>query len=132
MTFTAIVPIVTTDRLRETRAFYVDVLGFELAFDSDHYLGVRAGPRGAPELGFMSPDADAPHRFEGRGITYSLVVDDADREHARLKEAGVAILAAPTDQPWGMRMFVALDPNGVAIVIGHPIQPAAEFAASMR
>lgn len=132
MSISSIVPIVTTDRLRETRAFYVDVLGFQLSFDHDHYLGVRAGDPGSAELGFMLPDADAPHRFEGRGLAYAVSVADADRECARLKALGLPILAEPADQPWGARSFVVADPNGVALVISHPIAPAAEFAAHMR
>lgn len=127
-----IVPIVTTDRLRETRAFYTGVLGFQLSFDHDHYLGVRAGDKGSAELGFMLPDADAPHRFEGRGLTFALSVENADRECARLKKLGLPILAGLADQPWGARSFIVADPNGVAIVISHPIAPAAEFAAHMR
>lgn len=132
MTITSIIPIVTTDRLRETRAFYVETLGFQLSFDHDHYLGVRAGAPGSPELGFMLPDADAPHRFEGRGMTFALRIEDADRECARLRRLGVAILSEPADQPWGARSFVVADPNGVALVISHEIAPAAEFAAHMR
>lgn len=132
MTLSSIVPIVTTDRLRETRAFYVDVLGFQLSFDHDQYLGVRTGAPGSAELGFMLPDADAPHRFEGRGLTFALRVADADHECERLRRLGVAILAEPADQPWGGRSFVVADPNGVAVVISHAIAPAAEFAAHMR
>jgi lactoylglutathione lyase len=30
-------------------------------------------------------------------------VDDPDREQERLSEAGVIILAPPTDRPWGER-----------------------------
>ncbi|MCE9595578.1 MAG: VOC family protein [Planctomycetes bacterium] len=126
-----IVPIVTTDRLAETRAFYVEKLGFQVAFDHDHYLGLRAGAAGSPELGFMRPDHDAPKKFEG-GVTFGLRVDDADREHARLRALGVTIVQPPTDQPWGARSFVALDPNGVALYFSHPIPAALEFQACVR
>src|SRR6185295_4562202 len=56
----SIVPCVTTDKMRETRAFWVGKLGFELSYDHEHYLGVRGGPKGAPEIGFMLPDKEAP------------------------------------------------------------------------
>jgi len=128
----AIVPCVTTDRMRETRAFWIDKLGFELSYDHPHYLGVRGGPKGAAELGFMLPDQDAPERFSGGGLTVCLKVADADREHARLAKSGVAIVAPPTDFPWGMRAFSVKDPNGVVVTIGHPIAAAVEFEASAR
>jgi catechol 2,3-dioxygenase-like lactoylglutathione lyase family enzyme len=127
-----IVPIVTTDRLRETRAFYVDLLGFELSFDHDAYLGVRAGPKGAPELGFMRPDVDAPVAFAGNGLTLGITVADADAECARLRRLGVPILQEPADQPWGARAFAVADPNGVTLYVSHPIPAAVEFAACVR
>ena len=127
-----IVPIVTTARMQQTRAFYVDLLGLQLSFDHDHYLGVRAGDRGAPELGFMLPDACAPDPFAGKGFTLSFRVADADRECARLRAAGVPIVQEPADMPWGARAFVVTDPNGVAIYVSHPIPAAVEFAACVR
>jgi catechol 2,3-dioxygenase-like lactoylglutathione lyase family enzyme len=127
-----IVPIVTTTRMRETRAFYVDQLGFELSYDHDHYLGVRGGPKGAPELGFMRPDAEAKDVFAGKGITIAIGVGDVDAECARLRRLGVPILQEPTDQPWGARTIVIQDPNGVALYLSHPIPAAVEFQHSAR
>lgn len=126
-----IVPIVTTHKLRETRAFYTELLGFELSYDHDCYLGIRAG-KGGPELGFMRPDADAPDGFDGRGITFGITVADADAQCARLRARGVAILQPPTDQPWGARSFVIRDPNGVVLYVSHPIPCAVEFSTCAR
>ena len=128
----AIVPCVTTSKMRETRAFWVEKLGFELSYDHEHYLGVRGGPKGAPEIGFMLPDADAPQNFAGAGLTLCLRVEDADRECARLWDAGVVIVAPPTDYPWGMRAFSVKDPNGIVVSIAHPIAAAVEFEACAR
>ena len=132
MSIQSIVPIVTTTNLRATRAFYVEKLGFQLSFDHDHYLGLRTGPQGSPEIGFMRPDAEAPEAFNGHGITLALRVEDADREHARLMRAGVEIAEPPQDQPWGARSFVVRDPNGVMIHLSHPIPAAMEFQESIR
>src|SRR5690349_6181768 len=127
-----IVPIVTTTRMRETRAFYLDQLGFELSYDHDHYLGVRGGPKGAPELGFMPPDAEAPEVFAGKGITVAIGVADVDAEYARLRRLGVEVVQEPTDQPWGARTIVIRDPNGIALYLSHPIPAAVEFQHSAR
>ncbi|HEX5053617.1 MAG TPA: VOC family protein [Planctomycetota bacterium] len=127
-----IVPIVTTSRLRETRAFYVDLLGFEVSFEHDHYLGVRAGPAGSAELGFMRPDADAPGTFGGLGMTFGIRVADADLECERLRTAGARIVQEPADMPWGARAFATVDPNGVALYVSHPIPATPEFAACVR
>jgi len=128
----SIIPCVTTSRMRETRAFWIDKLGFEISYDHEHYLGVRGGPKGAPEIGFMLPDKEAPESFSGAGLTLCLRVENADRECARLWDAGVAIVSPPTDYPWGMRAFVVKDPNGVAVTITHAIAAAVEFEACAR
>ena len=39
-------------------------------------------------------------------------VDDPDAEHERLQRAGVTVLAAPTDRPWGERTLHVSDPDG--------------------
>jgi predicted enzyme related to lactoylglutathione lyase len=132
MSIQSIVPIVTTKLMRETRAFYVDLLGFQLSYEHEHYLGVRGGADGSPELGFMLPDKDAPDVFNGKGITLGIRVDDADREHARLRRAGATILREPKDEPWGSRAFILRDPNGVTLYVSHPIPAALEFQASKK
>src|SRR5690349_1896250 len=120
MSIQSIVPIITTEKIRETREFYVGKLGFQVSFDHDHYIGLRAGAAGSPELGFMRPDPDSPKTFGG-GTTFAIRVENADRECARLTKLGATIVQPPTDQPWGARAFVALDPNGVALYFSHPI-----------
>jgi predicted enzyme related to lactoylglutathione lyase len=132
MSIQSIVPIVTTKLMRETRAFYVDLLGFQVSFDHEHYLGVRSGAKGSPELGFMLPDADAPELFNGKGITFGFRVEDADREHTRLRRAGATILREPKDEPWGSRAFILRDPNGVTLYVSHPIVATPAFQASVK
>lgn len=132
MQIQSIVPVITTHKLAETRAFYVKHLGFEVSFDHEHYVGLRAGPKGAPELGFMK--AGSPHdgHFDGSGVTFSFRVPDADAVHARLAKAGVTIVESLQDHPWGARGFMTRDPNGVMLMISHPIPVAMEFQASVR
>lgn len=39
-------------------------------------------------------------------------VGDVDRHFRRAKEQGAAIISEPQDKPWGLRQYVALDPEG--------------------
>ncbi|MBK7642359.1 MAG: VOC family protein [Planctomycetes bacterium] len=127
----SIIPCISTTKMRETRAFWIDRLGFELSYDHEHYLGVRGGAKGAPEIGFMPSSPEAPQPIAG-GLNLCLRVASADAEHERLRSQGVAIFAPLTDYPWGMRAFVVKDPNGVAVTITHPIPAAVEFEACAR
>ena len=53
------------------------------------------------------------HRSDGLLIAF--VVDDIDREYARLQAEGVIITTAIETEPWGERFFQVTDPNGVVL-----------------
>jgi uncharacterized glyoxalase superfamily protein PhnB len=44
-----------------------------------------------------------------------IVIDDIDREYARIQSEGVPITTAIETEPWGERFFQVTDPNGVVI-----------------
>lgn len=50
-------------------------------------------------------------------------VDDVDREHARLQNAGVPVLAPPTDRPWGERTLHIADRDGNVVELTRAKQP---------
>ncbi len=127
-----VTPIVTTSNLRAAREFYVRHFGFQVSFDHEHYLGLRAGASGSPEIGFMAPDEMAPESFSGAGVSFSFRVEDVDAAHAALVKSGAPIVQAPADQPWGARMMITRDPIGVLLFVSHPIPIAPELATSVR
>lgn len=53
------------------------------------------------------------HRADGLLMVF--VVDDIDREYARIQSEGVKITTAIETEPWGERFFQVTDPNGVVI-----------------
>ena len=117
-------PLFISDKLAETKRYYVDKLGFAASIDQPEYLQLRygEGPR-APELCFMRPDAvpDAPPRpnFAGDGVIVSIPTADADRAHVYMHERGARIEQPPSDKPWGWRSFMVRDPNGVVLDFFH-------------
>jgi uncharacterized glyoxalase superfamily protein PhnB len=44
--------------------------------------------------------------------TISVIVDDVDAHFTRAQREGAAVLTKPKDQPWGVRSYAALDPDG--------------------
>ena len=46
------------------------------------------------------------------GHTISAMVPDVDAHFLKAKAGGATILLEPTDQPWGLRVYSALDPEG--------------------
>jgi uncharacterized glyoxalase superfamily protein PhnB len=61
----------------------------------------------------------APHFEEATGRswpllthTISVLVNDVDAHFERVERQGAAVLTAPKDQPWGVRSYAVLDPEG--------------------
>jgi predicted enzyme related to lactoylglutathione lyase len=61
-------------------------------------------------------ELEAVHPRPGAGIALWLHADDAQALHDELATAGVSIVAAPADGPFG-RMFTFTDPDGYAVTI---------------
>ena len=53
----------------------------------------------------------------------AFVVADAAAEEARLREAGVVIVTATTDEVYGQRHFYCTDPDGTLIDVIELITP---------
>lgn len=104
-------------------AFFVDVLGFDLAEDAPSLTNdgrpkrwVVVRPPGAV-TGVLLARADGPEQagavgrqFAGR-VGMFLRVGDFAAAHARLVAAGVRFTGPPRDEPYG-RVAVFLDPWG--------------------
>lgn len=118
----SLIPLVVTDQLTATKAFYTDVLGFSVSIDMDAYLQVRYGDDG-PELAFVQsgPLHGVGHveRFDGRGLIVSIPTPDADAAHAAMTARGAVAVSAPSDKPWRWRSFSVADPNGVVLDFFH-------------
>ncbi|WP_306214167.1 VOC family protein [Actinoplanes sp. RD1] len=50
---------------------------------------------------------------EAAGVIVAFVVDDLDAEHERLRGLGAPITLPLREEPWGERLFMVTDPNGV-------------------
>lgn len=131
MRITSFYPVLMTRDVAGTAAFYRDHFGFVAAFESDWYVHLQAASDPAVNLAVLD-GAHATIPEAGRGVTAGLLlnfeVEDVDAVHERLVTAGLPILLALRDEPFGQRHFITSDPNGVLIDVITPIPPSAEFA----
>lgn len=127
-----LMPLIVTDAdLAAVRAFYTDLLGWEVAMEDDGYLQVRHGSDDAdPELSFSDPRVSQLMgtplaSFAGDGLVVSVPVTDADAHHAAVVGNGALPATEPTDKPWGLRSYVVTDPAGIRLDFFHvAAQPA--------
>jgi len=97
-------------------AFYVETLGFTLAFsygDPPFYAQVR---RGGARLNLRlvhGPVFDPGMRErEGDVLAATLILADAEPLYRAYEEAGVAFSQRLKTEPWGARTFMVRDPDG--------------------
>lgn len=110
-----VVPDITSDHIKESRAFYVDFLGFRFGMDMDSVITFVSPSNPTAQITLMSSDESANVRPQ-----MTIEVDNVDQAHARALERGLKIVYPVTDEPWGVRRFFVTDPNGVVInVMSH-------------
>ena len=132
MKTTSYYPVLMTDDVAATMAFYVAHFRFKPLFESDWYVHLQSSEDKRVNLGIVAGDHETiPPEGRGKscGLLINFEVKDPDAIYERLVAAGLPILRSLRDEPFGQRHFITRDPNGVLIDVIKPIPPSAEFAA---
>jgi catechol 2,3-dioxygenase-like lactoylglutathione lyase family enzyme len=132
MKVTSYYPVIMTDDVTGTAAFYVDHFGFEPLFSTDWYVHLQSTENEHVTLAILDGSHETiPQEGRGKvsGLLLNFEVEDVDTIYDRLKAAGLPIRLDIRDEDFGQRHFITADPNGVLIDIIKPIPPSAEFAA---
>jgi catechol 2,3-dioxygenase-like lactoylglutathione lyase family enzyme len=113
MTIRRAVPNIRSERPAETRDFFVELLGFEVAMDLGWVVTVGSPANPSAQVTIVgNDDIAAP------GI--SVEVDDVDAVHARAVEQGFEIAYPLRDEDWGVRRFMLREPSGTIVnVLSH-------------
>ena len=119
--FHSVSPFLASEDLPVSLAFYLDKLGFTLAWEWGQPVELAAVCRDEVELTLASR-ADA--KPDGISRLY-LHIDGIDDYHAQLLDEGVVITVAIADRPYGMRDFSVTDPAGNVLCFGQALpQPS--------
>lgn len=112
---------VVTDKVQESKDFYVRLFGSEVIYEGEGGWFVLL-QLGSGEIGFMKPNLESQAAifrppFRGQGMWVVVDVENVDAEYKRIQSMGVPIEVALRDEPWGDRHFVVVDPNGIGVDI---------------
>ena len=106
-------PNIRSDRPAETRDFFVDLFGFEVAMDLGWVKTVASPSNPSVQITIVGDDDMA-----APGITVE--VTDVDAVHAKAVEWGLEIDYPLRDEEWGVRRFMLRDPSGTIVnVLSH-------------
>ncbi|KIC38807.1 VOC family protein [Leisingera sp. ANG-M7] len=132
MKVTQYYPVLQTNDVAGTAAFYQTHFGFRPAFEADWYVHLQSRTDPSVNLAILDgthPTVPEAGRGNSAGVILNFEVEDAAAEYTRLTGAGLPVLKPLTDEDFGQRHFITADPNGVLIDVITPIPPSAEFAA---
>jgi catechol 2,3-dioxygenase-like lactoylglutathione lyase family enzyme len=113
VTITRAVPNIRSNRPAETREFFVDLLGFEVAMDLGWVVTVVSPTNPAAQVTIIgNDDMAAP------GVSVEVV--DVDAVYAKAVERGLEIAYPLRDEEWGVRRFMLREPSGTIVnVLSH-------------
>jgi predicted enzyme related to lactoylglutathione lyase len=132
MTAQTIYPLITVTALRESRDFFLRHFALAVAFEASWVVMLATGGTETIVLGLMSPDHPSappgPEAFSGQGMIVTVQVEDAAAMYATLTAAGAPIHYPLTDEPWGQRRFMTVDPSGILVDVVQQTDPAPGFS----
>ncbi|MEM8560923.1 MAG: VOC family protein [Pseudomonadota bacterium] len=116
---------ICSDDLPASKAFYIELLGFEVKFDSDWYVQLRSGSDSDSEYGIIQRNHELipeDYRSAPTGMYVTFVVEDVDAVFAKANEMQLEIVRTPKNEFYGQRRFLLKDPNGCLLDICSPWQ----------
>ena len=104
---------IRSDRPAETRAFFVELLGFNVAMDLGWVVTLASPTNPSAQVTIVGNDDPA-----APGV--SVEVDDVDAVHASAAERGLEIAYPLRDEKWGVRRFMLREPSGTIVnILSH-------------
>ena len=101
--------VVFVNDLAKAKAFYVDLLGFPVAGQSE--MMVEFFPGAATSMGIALALHDDARKLVGRHTSITLKVEGIEKLCETLTAAGVKFIEPLESSPWG-KMAVIADPDG--------------------
>ena len=115
MTIRRIVPNVLSENPGQSLEFYADFLDMEVTMERDEIISFASPDNVTAQLSVIRDEkSNAPHP------NVSVEVSDVDELYTKALERGIEIVYPITDEPWGVRRFFVIDPNGAIInILSH-------------
>lgn len=114
MSIRRVVPNIKAHQYEESRTFYTDFLGLDLAMDLGWIMTFVNSDNPTAQVSVLTADPSGFHPH------VSVEVTDVDSLYATAVAAGLDIIYPVTDEPWGVRRFFVADPNGIIInIVSH-------------
>ena len=127
-------PVIMSNKIKESKNFYMKYFNFELTFENDWYISLKSEDN--IELAIINSEHPTiPEKFRNlsQGIILNIEVDNANNEYERLiLTNNLSVISDIKDEEFGQRHFIIEDPNGILIDIIEVIPPTEKFEAQYK
>ncbi len=109
--------------LEASKAFYTELLGLEVKYDSDWFVQLGSPTDPSLEFGLIRQDHELvpnTYRNDPNGMYITFVVPDVDASYVRAVELGAEIIQEPKNEFYGQRRFLVKEPSGCLVDICSP------------
>lgn len=114
MSIRRVVPNIKAHQYEESRTFYTNFLGLDLAMDLGWIMTFVNPDNSTAQVSVLTADPSGFHPH------VSVAVTDVDALYTKAVAAELDIVYPITDEPWGVRRFFVSDPNGMIInIVSH-------------
>jgi catechol 2,3-dioxygenase-like lactoylglutathione lyase family enzyme len=118
-----IVPYLESAEFAAMKAFYVGVLGLQVAMEEPgfDFLGLASPDNPSAQIMVAAQGVEHPQPHMGIDVGDEAAVDAA---HAAAVSSGLEVVYPLTNEPWGIRRFFVRDPSGAVVsVLAHRAAP---------
>ncbi|CAH0121727.1 MULTISPECIES: VOC family protein [unclassified Paenibacillus] len=127
-------PVILTEKVALSAAFYKEHFGFEAVYEADWYVSMKLAQGEIPyELAILDAThhtVPAAYRQKAQGLILNFEVEDVDAEYRRLiVDRRLPLQLDLRDEEFGQRHFITSDPNGVLIDVIKIIPPSESESA---
>jgi len=112
MNISRVVTDIRSRQMDESRAFYVDFLGFNVAMDMGFITTFVSPSNPTSQINVLQDDGSSALL-----PNVSIEVEDVDKVYADAMGRGLEFAYPLTDEPWGVRRFFVVDPSGTVLNI---------------
>jgi len=112
MKTTTAIPVFQVSDVEASLKHYTGIFGFSEDFRFGDYAGIKLG-----DVRVHLSGHSIHERPVGGGTAY-ILCDEVDDYCAKIKRNGAIVKSDPKDYPYGMRDFMAVDPDGNHLAFG--------------
>ncbi|HRX93707.1 MAG TPA: VOC family protein [Chitinophagaceae bacterium] len=114
MKFRRITPDIASNKIEESKQFYIDFIGLKLAMDMGWILTFISESNPTAQINLLQSDKE---EIDNSNVMISIESSDVDEMYKKAMAQNITIVYPLKTEEWGVKRFFVKDPNGVTVNI---------------